>query len=129
MTTAPIKRYKSLGWRFKIEPYVDHHKGTDEVLHYVKSPRMREEALICCPYRSGPYDGRRSDVPWEDMSEDELLDWEAKAVACDLLSQSGWEEQNRRIAELAKQLRAKPKAKSFTVTVRLDWLTDFSYDP
>lgn len=118
MTPQQIARFKRLGWQFRSEDYTDHHKGTPETSYYAKSPRMKSEALICCPYRPGV--GRNVGVPWKDATEEEMLQWEAQNRAYQLgqrkISGDDWRDRDK---ELLAHFLKNPEAKTITLTFDL----------
>ncbi len=116
MTPTLIARYKAAGWRFTEED-----DGRDSmILHYAQSPRMDEEALICSPLRERQKAGwHRGHTPWQDMTEKELLQWEAEARAKHLLDDPDFDDEKRWRKQLAAALLKDPAAKTVTLTLRL----------
>lgn len=116
MTPTLIARYKAAGWRFTVED-----DGRDTmILHYAQSPRMDKRALIHSPLRERQKAGwHRGRTPWQDMTEKELLQWEAEARAKHLLDDPDFDDEKRWRKQLAAALLKDPTAKTVTLTLRL----------
>ena len=117
MTPARIKHYQSLGWEFITDEWVNHHNGDPETDYYIKSPRLSEQVAVHPRHDSAT---NRWSLPWEWMTERQLLARETRAYVEERLGEDTWGGNLRALKDAAiKALLKDPDAKTITIKVKL----------